>query len=234
MLLLAVVHVLLGSGCRVVEPDWATVDRYYTAIAKVPKFFTNQRCGDDRAVPVDVYAGTSASKKIGQIRWAKAGNSPNDFYCVPLFFKLDDACPRGEVPLLEDGYEEAAFVMVARSGHWARIRLDRGSGWIRLAKEDEVVLYGDLVTNRMAELTPAWNARIYSKPGGRSRSFAHTKSRSVTVVGWRRFGGELWFRIVLLSNDQCSGREPHEIASGWVRAYSAKRQPVVMHFSRGC
>ena len=108
------IMLLLGSGCRVVEPDWATADRYYTAIAKVPKFST---------------------AKIGQIR---------------------------------------------------------------------------------------------------SRSFAHTKSRSVTVVGRRNFGGELWFRIRLLSNDQCDGPDPHEIASGWVRAYSAKRQPVVMHISRGC
>src|SRR4051794_39124847 len=138
MLLLAtVVHILVGSGCRVVGADWTVADRYYTAIAKVPKFFTEQRCGDDRALPVDVYAAKSTSRRIGQIRWAKGGD-PKQFYCVPLLFRTGSACPRGEVPLLEDGYEEAAFVMTAQSGDWLRIRLDRGTGWMRLTKKDDV------------------------------------------------------------------------------------------------
>lgn len=219
MLLLAIVHMLFGSG-------------YYTAVAKVPKFFTEQRCGDARAVPVDVFAGRSTSRRIGQVRWVKEG-SPREFYCIPRFVPGAETSPRGEVPLMEDGYEEAAFVVVERAGSWARIRLDRGTGWIHLAKDDEVVPYEDLVLNRMAELTPAWDGRIAAQPGGVSRSFAHTKSRSVRVLESRRIGGVLWFRI-RVTDGECSAHEPRELASGWIRAYSSKREPTVRHFSRGC
>jgi hypothetical protein len=232
MLLLLAVHILIGSNCRVEEPDYTNADRYYVAIAKVPAFFTEPRCGDDRAAPVAVYVTRSTSRKIGEIRWAKGGD-PKSWYCIPFLFVPGQACPRGTIPLMEDGYEESAFVVLEGAAGWARIRLDRGSGWIRLAKGDEVMRYEDLVVGRLAELTTEWDGRIYTTPGGRSRLFKQSHYRAVTVTGSRRVKGELWFHLRLTS-DVCAANEPRTITTGWVRAYSAKHQPTVRHFSRGC
>lgn len=198
----------------------AIVFSYYTGVAKVPAFFTEQ-C-DGRAKPVAVYA-TRGGREIGEVR-----RSSN---CVPLF--VEEGKTRGEVPVLEDGYEERAFVVVSRAGRWAEIRLDRGTGWIHLGDGDSIVAYEDLVLNRMAELTEAWDGRVYTKPGGRARRL-HLQSRDVTVVDSKRIGHELWFEVRLIDGSSCSGHEPIVAATGWVRAYSAKREPVVRHFSRGC
>ena len=233
-MLLLVVHVLLGSNCQVIQADHPTkTNQFYAAVAKVPSFFTRTACASDDTARVEVFARPSTSKKTGEIRWAKAGEATS-YYCLPLVFKTKQACPRGVVPMIEDGYEEKAFVVIERRGHWARIALDEGTGWIRLSKADEVVDYFDLVANRQAVMTSAWDGRIRSRPGGSLLTLPRVEKQYVTVIDSRRVGGRLWFKVQTLSEGPCESQEPRVSVTGWVRAYSDKRQPTVYHFSRGC
>lgn len=240
MLLLAL-RLLLGTNCPVNDPDYTKADRFYTAVAKVPGFFGPARCGDPTA-HVDVFAKPSASRRTAEVRWGNIGD-PGSHACVALVFQQGRACPRGHLPLREDGYEEPGFVVVEQSADWVRIRLDQGTGWIRLSKKDEVVDYDDLVLNRQAELTEAWDGRVYTEPGGRSRRLEplvwsaeknRLAERPVTVTDSRRAGGALWFHVQVLADSPCRVKEPRVLATGWIHGYSAKRQPTVEFFSRGC
>lgn len=233
-MLLLLIHILLGTNCRVEEQDYANVDRYYTAVAKVPGFFTYNGCSTPAVAPVAVFATPARARKIGEIRWGMAGTPSSLQYCLPFIYLPQQSCPRGVVPVLEDGYEERVFVVVERSGRWARIRLDQGTGWILLAKGDELIPYDELVMDRMAALTDAWDGRIYSQPGGRSRKLAGGSRPDVTVEDSRRVDGKLWLKVRVLADSPCEAREPRTLARGWVRGYSNTRQPTVRHYSRGC
>ena len=230
-MLLLVIHILLGTDCRVEERDYANVDRFYTAVAKMPGFFTYNGCAGSVA-PVAVFATPAGARKIGEIRWRLAGPAYSQS-CLPFVYLPRQSCPRGVVPVLEDDYEERVFVVVEHSGRWARIRLDQGTGWVLLSKGDDLIPYDELVMDRMAELTDAWDRRIYAQPGGRSRKLGGLPRPSVTVEDSRRVGGKLWLKVSVHTNP-CQAQEPRELARGWVRGYSNTRQPTVRHFSRGC
>ncbi len=232
-MLLLVMHLLLGTDCRIDEQRSSRSDGYYMAVAKVPRFFTPGRCADAGDARLEVFATPARARKVADIRWGKRGDAKS-YYCVPLVYLPRQSCPRGELPVLEDDYEESALVVVERAGKWVRVRLDQGTGWIRLSNADEVVPYEEMVIDRLAELTDDWDGRIYSRPGGRARRLTGVSRPSVTVEDSRRVDGKLWFRVRLFAASPCETRKPREIAEGWVRGYSQRRQPTVLHFSRGC
>jgi hypothetical protein len=240
-MLLVAIHLFLATNCHLDIPNYAKADRFYTAVAKGPTFsMLRQRPANPKA-HVDVFVRPSASWKTAQLRWESVEGPGSR--TGPMVFEPGQACPRGDLPFREDGYEEPGFIVVERSANWVHIRLDQGTGWIRLSSKDEVVEYDDIVLNRQAELTAAWDGRVYSRPGGRSRRmepmvWSQTKGRlaerPVTVTDSRRVQGVLWFQVRVLADSPCNVRDPKVLATGWIRGYSSKRQPTVEHFPRGC
>ena len=191
---------------------------FYTALVKVPEFFTYQRCN---AARVEVFAGPSRAKKLGDVRWKETG--------LGCEVQLNGR----EVPWMELG-EEGGFVAVGRSGDWVRIRLDHGTGWIHPSKSDEVIPYEDLVTDNITALTDAWDGRVYATPGDRFERLAKTKHQPVLVLDWRRVKGRLWFKVRVLEKSVCESHNPAVLAEGWIRAYSDAGEPTVLYHSRGC
>jgi hypothetical protein len=191
---------------------------FYTALVRVPAFFTYERCN---AARVEVFAAPSHARKIGEIRWKETG--------LGCEVQLDGR----EVPLMGLG-EESGFVAVGQSGDWARIRLGKGSGWIHLSQADEVIPYEALVMNNVTALTAAWDGRVYAKPGGHYRTLAREERQPVVVTDSRRVGGRLWFKVRVLEQSIVEVREPGVVAEGWIRAYSAGREPTVFYYPRGC
>jgi hypothetical protein len=229
---LVFLQVLLGTNCTVEQPDYAHADRFFVGVAKVPAFFVDGRCKDVDGPSISVFADASTSRKIAEVKWGRLGDRSTN-YCTPLVFEPAHVCPRGVLPVMEDGYEESVLTVVERKARWVRVRLDRGTGWVHLGERDEFVTYGALVAGRLAELTGAWDGRVYRAPGSGVRRLARSR-KSVTVEDWRDVGGQLWFQVRILSESPCTTQTPREIAHGWIRAYSDKRQPTVLHFSRGC
>lgn len=225
-------QVLLGTNCTVKQPNYAHFDRVFVGVAKVPAFFVDGRCKDVAGPSISVFADTSASRKIAELKWGRLGE-PSTNYCIPLVFDPPHSCPRGVLPVQEDGYEEFVLMVVERKDDWVRVRLDRGTGWVHLSEGDKVVMYGELVVDRLAELTDAWDGHLYRAPGVGMRRLAERRN-STTVEDWRYVGAHLWFKVRILAESPCTTHSPRELARGWIRAYSANRQPTVMHFSRGC
>ena len=231
--LLLASRLLLGSNCRVEDPDYSKADRFYVAVAKDPVFFTRTRCTAGDNAHVDVFATPSTSRKTAEIRWGSVGDV-GAWSCEPLVFEPGGACPRGRLPTMEDGYEETAFVVVERADQFMRIRLDHGAGWIQLTRNYETVDYFTVVANGISEMSMAWDGRISTRPGGHSRAINRVKNQSVIVIDSSTVNGRLWFKVRLLKDSLCNGGDPQVIATGWVHAYSDKRQPTVFHYSRGC
>ena len=231
-MLALLLDILLGTACRVDRPDYTHVRRAYIAVAKVPFFV--QPCATTPGPSIDVFAEASTRHKIAELRWGNVGNAGSSQYCEPLVFAPRQLCPRGTLPFMEDGYEERVLIVLRRRGRWVEVRLDRGTGWVHLTKNDEVVTYGDLVINRLAALTEDWDGRIYDTPGGAMHRRQTVDRQYVSVDDWREVHGRLWFKVRLLEQNPHETREPKVLAKGWIHAYSDKKDPTVAHFSRGC
>jgi hypothetical protein len=230
--LLLASHLLLGSNCHVEDLDYSKVDRFYVGVAMVPGFFPNRsHCSADDKAHVDVFATPSMSRKTAEIRWGLVGD-PGRGYCTPLVFEQGASCPRGRLQYTLYSDEDMGFTVVERDGLWVRIRLDHGTGWIRLSEGDRVDDYEDLVADQ-AEMTKAWDGHLSSRPNGSWRVIAPIEHQYVTVIDSRRVHGRLWFKVRLLAESPHEVKDPRVLATGWVRAYSDKRQPTVFP-DRGC
>ena len=227
-LLLLFLQVMAGTDCHVQLTPQLT-DLHYVALVRVAAFFVREPCSEP-APNIDVFAEPAATHKVAEIRWV---NEDGNRYCEPMVFVPPSRCPRGTVPIADAGYKDFALRVLRRRGDWVQVRLDRNSGWIHLAKDDEVISYADLVLNALAAFTDDWDGRLYRSPGVGMRRLA-AKRQNVTVTDSREVRGHLWFEVHVLSQSPCEGGTPKDVAVGWVRAYSDSGQPTVMDFSRGC
>jgi hypothetical protein len=222
---------VVGTNCTVDDDWWTGLDRYYVGLAKMPSFFHGP-CAADPKAHLEVFATPSRGKKIAELRWSGHGS------CDVLAYRSNETCPRGLVPLEKVTSEDMAFIVVEHAGRWARIRLEKGTGWIHLAKADEVVEYEDLVYGEASNTTPAWDGRLCTVPGGQARrvdpsgEFGH--GRFVNVLDSRHVRGTLWFRLEIYEGNPHDTHDPKVVAAGWIRGYSADRQPTLTFNPNGC
>ncbi len=214
--------------------DYGEVDVYrnYIGVLSPHPFFPPQPCTPADPI-VDVFATPSHARRIAQLRRTITGGS-----CMPVVHAATNrsvaACPRSDLPYGEAVYEESGFIVLETRPGWVRIRLDKGSGWIRWNRGPELHRYEDLVTHSMSSLQRDWDGFLFRTPNGKRWKPSARTDRSIEVVEVERPDGKLWFKVRLLDASPCSVREPKTVAIGWVPAYDANGSPRVGYASRGC
>jgi hypothetical protein len=214
--------------------DYGEIDVYrnYIGILSPHPFFPHEPCTP--ADPeVDVFAMPSHQSRIAQLRRTITGGG-----CMVVIHSATNdsvtACPRSDLPYGEAVYEESGFIVLETQPGWVRIRLDKGTGWIRWNRGPELHRYEDLVTHSMSSLNPDWDGFLFRAPDGKRWKPTSETDRSVEVVDLERLHGKLWFKVRLLDQSPCAVHEPKTVATGWVPAYDAKGSPQVGSASRGC
>jgi hypothetical protein len=148
-----------------------------------------------------------------------------------------------EVPTLESGYEVPAAIVFERRGQWFRIRLPKGSAWIRRTDPKEFLPYPDLLRENLAHTLPGWNGILRETPNVSAKITPLTegwhelleRSPSVEYLGSRRVGKDLWIHIRLLTEGPCDQKlEGMTPVTGWISAYRPNRSPSAWFSSRGC
>ena len=129
-----------------------------------------------------------------------------------------------DIPTEEyDSDARGAFVLKRSSG-WALIRLKDGAGWVSPERAGAFHAYEELVTGHRSYLTPDWDGRIWTKPGGKSDAkvlaMDAADNKPVKVLRAKRVRKGLWFELSLLTH-VCESIEPEVVAEGWIPAYSA-------------
>jgi hypothetical protein len=216
-------------------------------LLRLPQVLGTETCAPYKPETILVFARTSEdSPRIGTIEVTTPMQAQADGGCMsPTVGVKRTNGQSGELPTEEVGYEIPAAVVYERSGMWFRIRLDQGSGWIRMADTESFTAYADLVIGqeRLPFLEEVWDGELYNMPGpsGRPvplpdawRSLVGKSIPYVSVLESQTVGGELWFRIRLSSENACV--EPGRVLprlEGWLPAY-AREKRVVWFFSRGC
>jgi hypothetical protein len=153
-----------------------------------------------------------------------------------------------ELVTREHGYEENSAVVYSRSFEsggrtWYKLGYsvgdNSGFGWLDPASRSIFRDNYDLVSRRMAYLTPDWDKRLHARPD--SQSPARTpggiaeEAPAVKVLDlWTdRATMEDWY-LVAMMNGHCGDGPPEVIAAGWVRAFAPNGGNTVWFYSRGC
>lgn len=138
----------------------------------------------------------------------------------------------------EYDYEMPAAIVYTLSEQWYRVRLGDGRfGWIEKASAGTFFPYAEIVINRLGYLTPAWSGFVWPEPGAGLPIRAQSKPSGetpVNVIESQIIGGSLWFRVEILRDNGCEGREPRQAAGGWIPGYGANGKHTTWFYSRGC
>jgi hypothetical protein len=147
------------------------------------------------------------------------------------------------VPTLESGYEIPAAVVFERRGSWFRIRLAKGSAWIRRNDPTGFLPYPDMLTEQLAHVAHNWDGMLRETPSASGKAITLAdgwkefldRAPSIALLGSRRVSGELWLHIKLITDEVC-GQKLDGLTSvtGWLPAYRVNRAPAVWFSSRGC
>ncbi|HET9468640.1 MAG TPA: hypothetical protein VFO48_09520 [Vicinamibacterales bacterium] len=146
------------------------------------------------------------------------------------------------VPTLESGYDIPAAIVFEQRGSWFRIRLAKGSAWIRRDVRD-FLPYPDTVRERLSYVSYEWDGILRETPRASGRVVPLTAgwkellncAPGIKILDQRRIGREIWLHIELITDARCGdpleGLTP---VSGWIPAYKPNRAPTVWFSSRGC
>jgi hypothetical protein len=140
----------------------------------------------------------------------------------------------------EIGYEEPAIAVWRVAHPWYLVAAnDSLRGWIRIPDGASVVPLADLLMERLAYLTGAWDGTLSATPGRGTPVAVVGVTRddgeaSVSVQGARMVGDTLWVHVQVHDQSPCeSTGDPKVIGDGWVRAWTSGK-PTVWYYSRGC
>jgi hypothetical protein len=140
----------------------------------------------------------------------------------------------------EIAYEEPAVVVWRVAHPWYLVATrDSVGGWIRIPDGATMVPMADLLKDRLAYLTAAWNGSLHAAPGDAvSRSVdgvvRDDGETSANVLDTRLVGDTLWVQVQVHDESPCtSTADPKVIGEGWVRAWTGGK-PTVWYYSRGC
>lgn len=140
----------------------------------------------------------------------------------------------------EIAYEEPAIVVWRMAHPWYLVAArDSLRGWIRIPDGATMVPLSELLKERLAYLTGAWDGTLFSTPGSGSAVAVVGVTRdqgeaSASVEETRMAGDTLWVHVQVHNQSPCeSAGDPKVIGDGWVRAWTGGR-PTVWYYSRGC
>jgi hypothetical protein len=196
-------------------------------------------CGEpvERTIARVFSEPSETSSAVGSIRWVDAGEKG----CGLVIEGAGGI--QQQLPAEESGYEIPAAIVYERRDQWFRIRLAKGSAWIRRADATDFLAYPDTLRDRLAYILQGWDGVLRETPGASrkaiplSEGWKQLLDRGIDIdyVGSRRVDNDLWIYIRLTTEGECGQKlEGVTPVSGWIPAYRPNRSPSVWFSSRGC
>lgn len=176
-------------------------------------------------------------RQLGTLYFHDEGNAG----CRLVIERVDGT--KEDVPTLESDYEIGAAIVYEHRSSWYRIRLPRGSGWIRRDDSNDFLSYPDVLRKRLAYILEGWDGTLRDAPGtsGTIRPLPSEwkaqldREVDIEYLGSRRAGNDLWIHVqfVIERCGQTVEGVPQAVM-GWIPAYRSNRSPNVWFHSRGC
>lgn len=233
----SLVLVLLSAA---IANEAAAQDRVLGLLA-LPQVFGSGECSAFEPEEIPLYAQTTDAKPIASIRvdqnWSFAPHGGCDGLKVGVHRGED----KQELPTREFDYERPGAVVLDHHDNWFKIRIDKGSAWLKASPADHFMPLADLFEEfiGVTATVKSFSGRLVDAPG---RPATATNPRidgahPVQVTEVRSVFGQAWAQVEVLNHSVCSAAEngpPDVIARGWMPLHGADGEPTIWFSSRGC
>lgn len=222
-------------------PAQAFAQERVLGLLSLPEVFGGGQCArfDPRSIPLHESPNDSFTMATIQVDqyWSFAPHGG----CEGLEVRVHQGGQRTELPTLEYDYEMPAAIVLDQREGWFRIRLQRGSAWLKASVVDHFMPLSDLFEEftGVTAINESFTGRLSNAPGLVNGPIMMTVGprQPVRVVEIRDSGGRQWVRVEVLSNSACTAADdgpPRVVSDGWLPLHDPKGEPTIWFSSRGC
>lgn len=161
--------------------------------------------------------------------------------CEGLEVSVHKGTQKDALPTREYDYEMPAAIVTDHHEGWFKIRLSRGSAWLKASVVDRFMPLAELFEEftGVTEISSQFSGRLSNAPGALNGPIMMRvgPSRPVRVIEIRDSGGRPWVHVEVLSNSACTAANdgpPQVLSNGWLPLHDDKGEPTVWFSSRGC
>jgi hypothetical protein len=210
-------------------------------LLSLPEVYGARQCAPFEPGEVALHALPDDGRPFAFIRVDQNWSFAPHGGCEGLQVSVHQAQERHELPTLEYDYEmPGAIVFEQRSG-WFRIRLGKGSAWLKASVADRFMPLDQLFEEfvGVTSVRDSFKGRLVVAPGrvAEASSPAVAGGQSARVIEIRNVLGESWVQVEIASHSLCVAAEkgpPDVIGQGWMPLYDGRGEPTIWFSSRGC
>jgi hypothetical protein len=218
----------------------AAQDRVIGLIS-LPEVFGARECAPFEPGEIALHAAPNDGKAIAFVRVDRNWSFAPHGGCEGLEVSIHRGEERQELPTLEYDYEMPAAIVLEQRDGWFKVRLEKGTAWLKPSVVDRFMPLADLFEEfvGVTSINRSFTGRLVNAPGALNGPIMPrvAPSQPVRVVEIRDAGGRTWVQIELLSNSACTAGAdgpPEVIATGWLPMHDGDGVPTVWFASRGC
>ena len=205
----------------------------------LPELFGDFPCEEYVPEEVALYREPDAARPIAAARVDRPWTGHAAGGCEGLVVNVHRAGADSTegLPTMEYAYEAPAVVVLEMRESWLRVRLEQGSGWLRVSERDVFHPLEQLLVGSLTYVARTPEGGLTTAPAATSDAVpAELRTdHPVDVLETRAIDGALWLRVAVLSHSPCeSVQEPSVVARGWLPAHTPSGEPTVWFYSRGC
>jgi hypothetical protein len=225
-------------ACLVVP---AAAEDRVLGLLSLPEVFGARQCAPFEPGEIPIHGAPNDAKAIAVIRVDRTWSFSPHGGCEGLEVSVHRGAQQEDLPTLEYDYEMPAVIVLEHHDDWYRVRLDKGTAWVKASPVDQFMPLAELFEEFVGVTTinDGYTGRLLASPAAVTGPIMPrvTAGQPVRVVEIRESAGRSWVQIEVLSNSACTAgtNGPPEVsATGWLPLHDNNGVPTVWFSSRGC
>jgi hypothetical protein len=217
----------------------AAADRVIGLLA-LPDVFGSSTCAPFEPADVPIHSTPNDATVFATVRVDQNWSFAPHGGCEGLKVSVHRGSGREDLPALEYDYEMPAAIVVERRNGWFRVKLAKGSGWIKASTTDRFMPLADLFEEfvGVTSIDQSFTGNLLTAPDVRATAAAPVKpGQSVQVIEMRDVDGRTFVKIDVMSHSVCdagASGPPDVVATGWLPLHASTGDPTIWFSSRGC
>lgn len=208
----------------------------------LPQVFGSRMCAPFEPKDVSLHTTPDEGSRFAVLHVDQTWSFAPHGGCDGLEVSIHRGSQREQLPTLEYDYEMPAAIVLEQRNGWFRVRLAKGSAWIKAGITDRFLPLSDLFEEFIGTtmIDKAFTGRLLSAPGvlaTGANAMTVKPLQSVQVIELREVDGESFVKIELMSHALCTAAvngPPEVLATGWLPMHAPTGEPTLWFTTRGC
>ena len=211
-------------------------------LLSLPEVFGARMCAPFKPSEVALHTTPDDGTKFATVRVDQEWSFAPHGGCEGLRVSVHRGTLREELPTLEYDYEMPAAIVLEQRNGWFRVRLQKGSAWIKASLSDRFMSLNELFEEfiGVTAIDKAFTGRLLTTPDVRATAAGAVRvspMQPVQVLEIRDSEGQTFVKVDVMSHSLCNAGAngpPEVVGTGWLPLHGPTGEPTVWYSSRGC